>query len=150
MQPPAERTEAQLAKAARRREKKAAKAAAIKEKLDKLNMIEKAEEAAGAAAEQARKEVLEGLFRRALALISERVGRLAPSRSQGVSAARAAFEPGEEELPVVVPDGGAAAKMTPNEVGREIVARLERLGDPGELESACDAIVESMFVPRAK
>jgi hypothetical protein len=145
-QPPAERTEAQLAKAARRREKKAAKAAATKEKLDRLDLIEKAEEAAKAAAAQARQEVLEGLFRQALSLISERVGRLAPSRGRGIRQHRAAFELGEEELPVVVPDGGAAADMLPEDVGRGIVAKLESLGDPSELAAACDAIVESMFV----
>lgn len=144
------RTEQQLAKAARRREKKAAKAAEIKGKLDKLNLIEKAEEAAEAAAARARKEVLEDLFRQALSLISERVGHLAPSRGRGICQQRAAFELGEEELPVVVPDGGAAAEMTAEEVGQAIVAKLESVSDPGALATACDAIVESMFVPRAK
>ena len=57
------------------------------------------------------------LFRQALALISERVTQLTASRGMGVAQGRAAFEPGDEELPVIVPAGGAAAAMSSEDMG---------------------------------
>ena len=156
-QPAAERTEEQLAKAARRREKKAEKKAEVKQQLDKLRQIEEQQAAAGqaaaaeaeaaaaaAAAEEAR---LRGLLRQALLHITPRAA--AEGRRKGVptAAARAAFAPGEELYEVTVPNGAATA-MQPVELMQAIrdglgEALAGRLSEP-HFERACKNFADNM------
>lgn len=101
--------------------------------------------AAAAAAEAAEEERLQDLFRQALTRISSAVSQHAASRGRAPTPAHAAFGPQEEPLPVIVPNGLAAAAPGREEaLGRAIRDGL--LGASHEsLDQACQAMVERML-----